>query len=312
MKILPANIQSMFYVGETPWHNQGQYLVEPPKTSEEAIKYAKLDWTVKKVPLTVGQSSLLNHFGVIRNDTGENLGIVGKSYEPLQNIDAFNFFNPLLENNYAEYETAGAIGNGEIVWVMAKIKENDRFEVVKNDEIFKYLLLSNSHDGNMSVTIKFTPIRVVCQNTLNYALADGKGTKIRHLPYMGFKMSDAASNMISIINETYKEVEEKFKAMANKRLENGKEIDYFGKIYPQPGKKLIKTLCSLYEAGKGSDIANVRGTLWSAYNAVTEYVDHPQKYRHDDDQLIKRIWFGDGEAIKNKALSVAVDFLKSA
>lgn len=181
---MPTCVESMFNVGETPWHKKGITLYEPPQTSEEAIKHAGLAWEVKKIPIFAPDGQEIDgYFGVQRSDNNSILGVVGKDYEPMQNTQAFGFFDPLLEDQYAAYETAGSIDEGKIVWVLAKVITDGKFDAVKGDEVHKYLLLSNSHDGSSAINIKFTPVRVVCKNTLNFALSKGDSTKIRHLPY---------------------------------------------------------------------------------------------------------------------------------
>ncbi|WP_462409372.1 DUF932 domain-containing protein [Neobacillus sp. Marseille-QA0830] len=324
---MTANVESMFYVGDMPWHKAGISLNQPPDT-KAAIIYAGLDWEVNKVDLyTEYGSRVNNYYGIIRNDNQKVLGVVGKGYKPLQNSDAFNFFDPLITSKFLEYETAGAIGNGEIIWILAKIKVNPTFEVHKDDSVNKYLLLSNSHDGQSAVNIKFTPIRVVCQNTLNIALNEGETTKIKHITNMHQKLVDVQI-AVENINNVYLKVEEHFKKMVNHSLNEKKAIEYFNSLFPIIGLNEIKTdsqlakrnininiqnqLMKNFEEGFGVKELKIGGTLWAAYNAVTQYVDHPSDYKLGDKKLLKRIWFGDGEAIKKKAFIMALDSMKSA
>jgi phage/plasmid-like protein (TIGR03299 family) len=177
---------SMFYVNEVPWHGLGTRL-SGPATAAEAIKAAKLDWTVAKVPLYAvqGETSVRvpDAYGVIREDLWGQpacpvLGIVGKHYTPLQNAEAFTFFDPIVGQNAAIYHTAGAIRDGERIWLLAKLPS--QIVVVGDDVADKYLLLSNSHDGGSAVQVKFTPVRVVCNNTLTLALSSGPTIRVAH------------------------------------------------------------------------------------------------------------------------------------
>jgi phage/plasmid-like protein (TIGR03299 family) len=167
----------MMYVGAEPWHGLGQKL-DGPATSVEAIQAAHLDWDVIKVPLFTKQRGryrdIPNRFGVVRADKSSKgdtavLGIVGASYKPFQNRQAFAWFDGIVGEGKAIYHTAGALGEGERVWILAKLPGEIR--VLGDDVVNKFLLLSNSHDGESSIQVKFTPIRVVCNNTLTMALS---------------------------------------------------------------------------------------------------------------------------------------------
>jgi phage/plasmid-related protein TIGR03299 len=324
---MPANVERMFYVGEMPWHRQGVQLKEPPDTIT-AIKNAGLNWGVSKVKIyTESRELIKGYYGIKRNDNNKIIGVVKKSYVPLQNFDAFSFFDPLLENKFIEYETAGSIGEGEIIWILAKIKDNGSFKVFKDDEINKYLLLSNSHDGQSAVSIKFTPIRVVCQNTLNIALDMGETTRIKHITNMYEKLEDtqiAVQNILSI----YSNIEEKFKAMVSYKITEKKAKEYFNSLYPIKDERLVTTqdqadkramsikiqnkLIKNFNEGFGVKEIGIGGTLWAAYNAVTQYIDHPVNYKLGDNKLLKRIWFGDGEVIKKKAYTKALSYIEAA
>lgn len=167
---------SMMYVGDLPWHGLGTAL-QKPATATEAIKAAKLDWEVVKTPVyaCVGNNRLVptDSFAVVRSDMVDKpecevLGVVGKDYTPLQNRDAFSFFDPIAGEGAAIYHTAGVLAGGRRVWMLAKLPGETR--VIGDDISHKYLLLFNSHDGSGAVGVKFTPVRVVCQNTLTMAL----------------------------------------------------------------------------------------------------------------------------------------------
>lgn len=324
---MPANVQSMFYIGNMPWHKEGVALKEPPDC-ESAIKCAGLDWTVSKVKLYTefGDHPIPDFYGVMRSDNAEVLGVVGNDYTPLQNRDAFKFFDPLISSGFLQYETAGALGAGEIIWVLAKIKSRPLFVINGKDEVNKYLLLSSSHDGSSAVSIKFTPIRVVCQNTLNIALGHGDATKIQHLTGIHKKLRDVQIAAESICR-IYSDVEGIFQAMAEKGFSDKQAHDYFNSLFPIPNEDLIKSeaqyrerekifnlhirLMNNFGGGYGIREYGVGNTLWAAYNAITQYIDHPTNYKLGDNKLIKRIWFGGGETIKKRAYIKAVNLLSA-
>ena len=178
---------SMFYVDRPPWHGLGRRLAEPA-TAEEAIQGAKLDWEVAKVPLYAAGNARMfpvdGKFGIVRKDKWDSddckvLGVVSQQYTPLQNREAFTFFDPIVGDGAAIcYHTAGVLGDGQRIWILAKLP--DSITVRNGDISDKFLLLTNSHDGESAVQMKFTPIRVVCQNTLMMALGEGRTIRITH------------------------------------------------------------------------------------------------------------------------------------
>ncbi len=186
---------SFFSVQEKAWHGLGQIVTDYP-TSAEAISYAGLDYTVEKRALTtnalvndlsdlnagiaVPKIEVPNFFATVRNDNNAVLGVVGKDYEVVQNADAFQFFDAIVgDGNGIKYETAGALGKGERIFITAKLP--DFIKVGKQDLIEQYLFLTTSHDGFGSITAAFTPTRIVCNNTLNAAMRNySNGIKIRH------------------------------------------------------------------------------------------------------------------------------------
>lgn len=187
------NVQTMFYAGVTPWHGLGTK-VEKNLTAAEAIVAAGLNWEVDKVPvfshsLDKKLISVPGKFAVRRLDNSQPLGIVGARYTPLQNKNAFSFMDAVVQVKEAIYHTAGALGLGERVWLLAQLPKD---LVVKGvDKVEKFLLLTSTHNGTTQVTIKMTPIRVVCQNTLNASLRDGESqANLRHTKTLGLKFDE--------------------------------------------------------------------------------------------------------------------------
>src|SRR5215203_6173963 len=174
---------SFFSVNEKPWHGLGQIVADYP-TSSEAIKFAGLDYTVEKrklftldsqnncgspdTDIIIPEIQVPNYFATVRTDNETVLGVVGKDYEIVQNRDAFSLFDSIVGGEGIQYETAGALGKGERIFITAKLP--DYIKVGKDDLIEQYLFLTTSHDGFGSITAAFTPIRIVCNNTLNAAM----------------------------------------------------------------------------------------------------------------------------------------------
>lgn len=167
---MPANVETMFYVRERPWHGLGTRIEEAP-TSADVLVYAGLDWTVEQKDVYTGGGSLIPGYRVnTRSTDSAILGIVSDRYKVVQNSDAFQFTADLLGAG-VPYETAGALQGGRKTWMLARMP---RHYIIAGDEISPYLVVMNSHDGSSGIKVAMTPIRVVCQNTLNLALDSAK------------------------------------------------------------------------------------------------------------------------------------------
>ena len=307
---------NMAYVGETPWHKQGTYLGEKEATSEEMLIAAGMNWGVLEQEISCRGNILPNHKALIREDNEAILGVVKNRYTPLQNKDAFAVLAPFLSETKAVWHTAGVLGKGERIWVLAKLPGS--IQVTKDDIIDKYFLLTSSHDGSSSIQLRFTPIRVVCQNTLQMALL-GEGSsimKIKHTKNQGDKIKEAIK-ILGLVEQVSKEFEETAKEMYEFKMSDtdidnyladilniGKECKEKVKLYDD---KSFTRFRNLVENGVGTDIKDVKGSLWGVYNAVTEGVDHNDRKVKDN---LKYIWFGAGSNIKNNAWNSAKKLLK--
>ncbi len=315
------NINSLMYVGEKPWHGLGKKL-EKVATSAEAIVAAGLDWKVEKLPIfanLVGQSlSIEDKFATVRMDTKQPLGVVGDIYKVLQNKEAFSFFDAVVGVKEAMYHTAGALGDGERVWILAKLPGYIR---VKGDDVSeKFLLLVNTHDGTRAAQMMFTPIRVVCQNTLNIALADSsRNASIRHTTNMGTKI-DQVRETLQIINARFSLFEEAAQKLAVVQLTQESFRDYLVglKLAPKASemdqattrmRNIMDEVTLHFEHGKGADMSSAKGTAWGAFNAVVEYVD----YSRGSDKVesrAKSLLFGTGANLKQLAWDAALALAK--
>lgn len=319
---MAANINSIMYVGETPWHGLGTKLNEAP-TSADAIKAAGLDWDVRKVPVEYHDGRMTRkapgHNVVIRSDNGDTLGVVGDVYTALQNRDAFKFFDAVVGEKAAMYHTAGALGLGERVWILAKLPGYIR--VVGDDITEKFLLLTNSHDGSGSVKVLFTPIRVVCQNTLNIALrSDGKISKVRHSAAMGGRIQNVRDEL-GIIGAKFSLFEEAARKLATVQVTQEAFKAYVDKAglvdmdaKTTRAQNIMDEVSALFEGRqKGGRWDGVRGTAWGAFNAVSEYVDFHRSTRSGgmsgDMSRATSLLFGSGATIKQKAWDEALNLI---
>jgi phage/plasmid-like protein (TIGR03299 family) len=313
-------IENMMYVGETPWHGLGIKLDKPP-TAEEAIIAAGLNWKVHLEDMQLARSHneqiIPSHKAVVRASDSSILGVVGNKWNPIQNSDAFKFFDPFIQSGEAEYHTAGSLKDGKKIWILAKLGGGP-LKIAKDDVIEKYLLLSNGHDGKNAGNIRFTPIRVVCNNTLTMAEGDDEAPFLRvlHRGDVVQKLEDI-QKIISLTNQSFEATAEQYRALAKKGVKNLDryilsvlkprysfdefEDDELSTVLPRASEQIKE----LFETGRGQDNKAIRGTYWAAYNAVTEWVDYQ---RGGDNTRLEKAWFGKGHRIKQIALDSAFQF----
>lgn len=307
---------------ELAWHKLGQ--VVDAMTSREAIELGGLNYevglselTAKVRPLKMedtfdvenvvregkGAAARFNevievpgNYATYRKDTNQVFGVVGSRYEVLQNIEAFDFMDSLVQDRALEYETVGALGQGEKVFMTAKLPSK---LMVNNEDIDKYLLLTMAHDGSGAIQVMFTPIRVVCNNTLTAALRGGNKVSIRHTKNAREKL-ELSKKILGIVDVQSTQLEEVFNRMADKRMEDRQIEDLILKAFDftkgEDGKistraaNIAENVLEYYETGVGQ--ATIRGTAWGAYNAITGYQQNVQSYRSTESQF---------ESINNKS-----------
>jgi len=314
---MPGYVESMFYTGQTPWHGVGVALDAPP-SAEEAIQAAGLNWKVQKQPIFTphrGQKNMEEVPGfsaVVRKDKRRVLGVVGKTWQPLQNCDAFQFFDPFITAEVAQFHAAGSLKEGQMVWVLAKLKA-DPMTVVKGDEVEKFLLLSNSHDGKAAVNVRFTPVRVVCWNTLSMAESDDASPflRIRHAGNLRQTMK-RVQQVVDVTNRTFAATLEQYRWLAKRQVGNIHRYVLDVLQVPDDAEKpprALDNIIELFENGRGQENPMVRGTYWAGYNAITEWVDHQ---RGRDGTRLAAAWYGEGRRIKQRALGLATDLARAA
>jgi phage/plasmid-like protein (TIGR03299 family) len=320
----------MAYFGETPWHRLGTP-VDHAMTSEEAWRLAGLDFEVGLEPLqTVSGLAVPDRFAIVRQDNSDVLATVGPTYEPIQNHEAFGFLDALVSEGQLQYHTAGALGRGERVWMLAKLPGDI---VIKDIDVTgKYLLLSMGHDGMQALRVHYTAIRVVCQNTLTKATrqAGNGGAWIRHRGDMGRQFGEA-QKVLGLATRHYDDLEARIRKLVEFYPNYRQVKDYIQGLYPDPVRKsgqfgedeadrlesatrgVIKTraaILGLFEGGLGNSEAGIRHTGWAMVNAVTEFVDHRRTGsktagRDHQEKRLAANWFGKGAAIKSEAFDTA-------
>lgn len=310
---MTALVEQMMYFGDAPWHKLGIELKEVP-TSEKAIVAAGLDWKVCREKIWFKdldeQMVPIDHgFAIRRLDkVGPKsiIGIVGKRYTPVQNINAFNFFDTIVEENKAIYHTAGSLDNGKVIWILAKLP--DGLEISSNDNIELFTLLMNRHDGKRSLIVQPTPIRVVCMNTLSMALAESTNRlSFRHTANVDQQMKMAALTLAHSL-AAFSKTKEAFKTLVLKDVSQSSLNEYYDNVLDITEiiskKKLEKKtrLNQIFQADL--EISKSKPSLWIAYNSVTYLADH-ELGKNDDKRLLSS-WLGSSNMLKQKALSAAL------
>jgi phage/plasmid-like protein (TIGR03299 family) len=308
-------VESMVFFGALPWHRLGTALEEGDLYDwPTASKKAGLDWTVELVPLvTADTQAQVTHRAVRRTSDARVLGIVGPRYAPLQNKDAFGWFQPFLDAREAALHTAGSLRNGSRIWVLAKLSR-DPLEIAEGDEVEKYLLLSHGHDGSLAVRCGFTPIRVVCANTLSMAHGSdaSKLIRIKHTRDVLENLANIREIM-DLANAEFEATAEQYRRLARTSINQADLRKYVRRVLKVEGdqeagsrlKNLMEEIVTLAEAGRGNNLPSVRGTLWTAYNGVSEWLTH-NRGRSDDNRL-NSLWFGESAVTNRHALQVALD-----
>jgi len=308
---MPAAVEKMMFVGETPWHGLGNQLDEAPSIGE-AIDAAGLDWEVGLKDLQTVDGVPVSHRATYRKTDGSILGVVGPRYTPLQNRDAFDWFQPFLDAGECNLHTAGSLHSGQKVWVLAQLNR-DNSEIVKGDEVCKFILLSNSHDGSTAIRVGYTPIRVVCVNTLSYAHkhTNSQLIRIRHTR-SSQKNLEQVRDIMDNINVGFEATADQYRFLASKTF-NQKDIEKYVKIVlnikgadediKTRTRNIMDDILTRIEGPKQS-AANVRGTYWAAYMGFNEYLNYA-KGRTVDNRL-DSLWFGQNANENNKAFETAM------
>jgi phage/plasmid-like protein (TIGR03299 family) len=319
---------SFFSVKEKAWHNLGQIVQDYP-TSAEAIRHAGLDYEVEKRKLFTPafedtNIEVPNYFSTIRTDNNTVLGVVGKDYQIIQNRDAFSFFDSIVGGDGILYETAGALGKGERIFITAKLPNYIR--VGSDDLIEKYLFLTTSHDGSGSITAAFTPIRIVCANTLNAALRTQTNTvRIRHTSNAKQRL-EQAHKVMGISDILSMQLESIFNNWAKVRIADS-ELKKLIQSALVPNKEVLKTIQNGKEEELSTCFNNMvdsafeyamtnptqlmnttKGTVFGAYNAVTGYFQNVRSYKDDEAKLSSLLMGGTGQLRTQSAFNLCSEF----
>lgn len=307
-------VETMAYAGEVPWHGLG-VRVPADLTPDQMLEKAGLDWTVsKRRMVTEDGIAVPEKMALVRDSDKSVLDIVGKEWNPVQNQEAFEFFNDFVTSGDMEMHTAGSLMEGRIVWALAKV--NQSFEVFGNDVIESYLLFSNPHRFGQSIDVRFTPIRVVCNNTLTLSL-NSKSVSSVKVSHKRAWDPEAVKETLGIAKEKLDKYKEMAVYLGGKKFKKTTLTEYLNGLFPSYSKKDAKVIelsrpaervLELVDTQPGANFAP--GSWWSAFNAVTYFADHERG--RDADTRLQSAWFGQSKSLKLKALEDAVKYAEVA
>ncbi|HDO1358890.1 TPA: DUF932 domain-containing protein [Aeromonas veronii] len=313
-------IDTMAYMGQTPWHGLGNQL--PEKQSLDIWRRAAgMDWTIEQsdVLYSVTSDALpIRPFAMskvlYRSDTLAPLSVVSKRYNVVQPHEVLHFYQDLVQAGGFELETAGVLKGGKKLWALAKTGQNMKLN--GGDTVKSYLLLATSCDGTLCTTAQFTSLRVVYNNTLQMALNDK--TDAIKVPHSTKFNPEHVKEVLGLGLANLDQFQRNIHELSHRSVSPAEAILFFSDLINDPTdddgnivlSRPIKKLQELYQgAGMGSDLASAKNTAWGLVNAVTEYVDHHRRARSQDNRL-DSAWFGQGAQLKYHALEQALTLLQ--
>lgn len=282
---MSANVESMMYVREVPWHGLGTCVQEAP-TSADALRLAGLDWNVVQKPIQVcGGRKIPNMKANVRDSDGTVLGVVSNSYSIVQNTDAFSFTDGLIGGD-VRYETAGSLNNGKRIWLLAKMPTVN----IVGDQVDPYLCFSNTHDGSGAIKVCMTPIRVVCNNTLNIALDRAtRKWSTRHIGNIDQKMAEARI-CLELADSYMNGLSEYADRLANTTVNDEQLQKILDEMFPIDDDNTARKNTTSQKAREEfmvcylrPDIAQFLNTAYGVVNAMSDMVTHSDPLRKTKD-----------------------------
>jgi phage/plasmid-like protein (TIGR03299 family) len=291
---------------QKPWHGLGS-IVEGLITAKDALEKAKLNWKVRKEKIFTGDMvEIPDNFVTVREDTNKPLGIVGNRYTIVNNVDGLDILDPIIGND-AVYETAGSLRGGKIVWFLAKL--NKQYFLRHNDDrMNQYCMIFLSHDGSKPVSVRFTNVRVVCNNTLSAAIRGSKAeVTIRHTTNYKNKIGQA-HEILKLADKHAQEFSSLMLSLDSQPISPKEAHEKLTYIFPGEGTRVDNTraeVFNLFREGKG----NEGKTKSDLLNGVTEYVTHNRATRvseggDEKEMRFESVMFGSGLKVQERALEV--------
>jgi len=311
-------VETMAYVAETPWHGIGSQLAAKQSIEvwqeQSGINFEINEAPVRYMTESAGSLGVIMSFPeqkvLYRSDTKAALSVVSNRYQVVQPKEILEFYRDLTEISGYQLETAGVLKGGRKVWALAKTNQSSTLK--GNDTINGYILLATACDGSLATTAQFTSVRVVCNNTLTIALANGTGAV--KVPHNTSFDPQVVKQKLGISVSSFDSFMYQMKMLSERKVKNHEAMNYFLRVFndqSNPSATLINERAmvkvqALFEGnGKGADLASSKGTAFGLLNAMTEFVDHERRARSVDHRL-ESAWFGAGATLKQKALDQAL------
>ena len=298
----------------SPWSTVGNNVGEVSSMHDAMVK-AGVDYNIVKEPMHRIDGSIIdNHFGVMREDTGRVFDMVKNSWKPLQNVDCFKFFDPMLEEGLIKLESIGSIGGGERMFIVAKINEPP-MTITGSDTISKYMLLLNSHNKKSSIRVGFMPVRFSCTNQIAAIMRNKQSQilRIRHCQSPKDSL-DSLREVLNIANAEFVATQEKLQFLASKPFHYPDLLKYIKVVMDMPedeeemstrAKNVVEKIAYLSEYGRGNNVDGVRHTWYAAMNGVTEYINYYAG--RSVDTRLNSLWTGTNSIINDKSLRIALE-----
>jgi phage/plasmid-like protein (TIGR03299 family) len=304
------NVETMAYAGETPWHGLG-VKVSSDLTPAQILEKAGLNWRVAKVQAFIkaksGEEVKIDSAALVRSNDRRILGVVPASWQVVQNDQALAFFDAFIQAGHMEMHTAGSLRSGECIWALAKVK--DGISLFNGDDTEAYLLLSSFHKYGFCTDIRFTPVRVVCNNTLSLALNSAAKNQIKVSHRVKFN-PEAVRETLGIAHKHLLAYKEQAQFIGSRRAKGEDVVNYFKRLFPATGEvaaredlsRNARRAVELLETQPGAEFA--KGSWWQAYNAVTYLTDH--ELGRSPDTRLWSAWYGPNQRKKLQALNLAI------
>ena len=318
-------LESMAYVGETPWHNLGAQL-SPKQPIEVWAREAGMDWHIESSDVSYMANNDKGHNLILpfaeqkvlyRSDNFEPLSVVSQRYQEVQPREILEFYRDLTEQSDFELETAGVLKNGRKLWALARTGQS---ATLKGKDVSNgYLLLATACDGTLATTAQFTSIRVVCNNTLAISLANGTGEVVK-VPHSTSFDADKVKRQLGVSVSQWQEHSYEMKQLSERRVTQAEAANYLSRVFNDqdnniilfnsakkekdavPNAKAMNKVMQMFNgSGRGADLDAARDTAYGLLCSITEYVDHERRAMSRDHRL-DGAWFGSGAKLKEKGL----------
>lgn len=324
-------VESMAYVGQTPWHGLGNELT-PKQPLAVWEKEAGLDWQIVSADVRykacndLGQDLIMpfdNHKVLYRSDTLAPLSVVSQRYQEVQPKQILEFYRDLTEQADFELETAGVLKGGRKLWALARTGQSS---TLKGKDVSNgYVLLATACDGTLATTAQFTSVRVVCNNTLAIALS-GERAAVVKVPHSTAFNADKVKQQLGISVTQWKDFMYQMKHLTERKVTQVEAANYLSRVFNDtdsniilfnetkrnsnkdaiPNAKAMNQIMRMFNGqGRGADLASAKDTAYGLLCAITEFIDHERRAMSQDHRL-DSAWFGTGAQLKQKGLDEAM------